>query len=96
MFVGECAAYESLVNRYYLRSSLHEKSPNAEFFLVRIFPHSDWIQRDNPYLSVFSPNAGKCGPEKTPYLDTFHTVDGLKRDIQIDDLVQGKCNGIIK
>ena len=23
---------------------------------------------------VFSPNAGKYGPEKTPYLDTFHTV----------------------
>ena len=46
------------------------------------------------YLSVFSPNAGKCGPEKTPYLYTFHTVDSLKRDIQIDDLAQGKCNGI--
>ena len=29
--------------------------------LVRIFPHSDWIQRDTPYLSVLSPNAGKCG-----------------------------------
>ena len=26
------------------------------------------------YLSVFSPNAGKFGPEKTPYLDTFHRV----------------------
>ena len=26
-----------------------------------IFPHSDWVRRDNPYLSVFSPNAGKCG-----------------------------------
>ena len=26
--------------------------------------------------SVFSPNAGKYGPEKTPYLDTFHTVRG--------------------
>ena len=25
-------------------------------------------------ISVFSPNAGKYGPEKTPYLDTFHTV----------------------
>ena len=25
-------------------------------------------------LSVFSPNMGKYGPEKTPYLDTFHTV----------------------
>ena len=27
------------------------------------------------YLSVFSPNAGKYGPEKTPYLDTFHAVN---------------------
>ena len=26
------------------------------------------------YLSAFSPNAGKYGPEKTPYLDTFHAV----------------------
>ena len=23
---------------------------------------------------VFSPNTGKYGPEKTPYLDTFHAV----------------------
>ena len=27
-----------------------------------------------PYFPVFSPNAGRCGPEKTPYLDTFHEV----------------------
>ena len=26
------------------------------------------------YFPVFSPNTGKYGPEKTPYLDTFHTV----------------------
>ena len=26
------------------------------------------------YLSVFSQNGGKYGPEKTPYLDTFHAV----------------------
>ena len=31
------------------------------FFLVRVFPHFDWIQRDTPYLSVFTPNAGKHG-----------------------------------
>ena len=31
--------------------------------LVRIFPQSDWIRRDTLYLSVFSPNAGKYGPE---------------------------------
>ena len=52
-------------------SSLREKCPSTELFLVRIFPHSDWIRRDTSYLSVFSPNAGKYGPEITPYLDTF-------------------------
>ena len=33
-------------------------------FLVRIFPHSDWIRRDTPYVSIFIANAGKYGPEK--------------------------------
>ena len=45
-----------------------------EFFLVRIFPHPDWIRRDTEYLSVFSSNGVKYGPETTPYLDTFHAV----------------------
>ena len=27
-----------------------------------------------PYLSAFSPNVVKYGPEKIPYLDTFHVV----------------------
>ena len=52
--------------------TLRENCPNMEFFLVRIFSHSNWIWRDTKYLSVFSPNAGKYRPEKTPYLDTFH------------------------
>ena len=54
--------------------SLREMCPNKEFFLVRVFPHSDWIRRDTSYLSVVSPNARKYGPVKTPYLDTFHAV----------------------
>ena len=29
-------------------SSLYGKCPNAEFFLVRIFPYSDWIRRFTP------------------------------------------------
>ena len=29
------------------------------------------------YFPVFCPNAEKYGPEKTPYLDTFHAVFGL-------------------
>ena len=54
--------------------TLREKCPNTEFFLVLIFPHSDWIRRDILYLYVFGPNEGKYGPEKIPYLDTFHAV----------------------
>ena len=53
---------------------LREKCPNTELFLVRILPHSDWIWRDTTYLSVFSLNAGKYGPEITLYLDIFHAV----------------------
>ena len=41
--------------------------------MVHIFPHSDWIRRDQ-YLPGFSPNAGKYGLEESPYLDTFHAV----------------------
>ena len=48
------------------KCSLCEKCPNTELFLVRIFPHSEWIWRDTSYLSVFSPNSGKHGPEITP------------------------------
>ena len=49
-------------NRYLTGSeTLREKYPHSEFF----WPvHLDWIQRDTMYLSVFSPNTGKYGPEK--------------------------------
>ena len=59
--------------------TLREKCPNTEFFLVHIFLYSDCIQyfpvfRFTPLISVFSTNTGKYGPEKTPYIDTFHAV----------------------
>ena len=55
----------SLVIYHYVHGcyTLREKCSYSEFFLIRIFPHSDGIQRDTPYLSVFSPNLGKHGPE---------------------------------
>ena len=53
---------------------LRENCPITEFFLVHTFPYLDWIRRDTKYPSIFSPNAGKYGPEKTPYLDIFHAV----------------------
>ena len=39
------------------------------------FPHLE-------YVSVFSPNRGKYGPEKTPYLDTFHAVSKLREELR--------------
>ena len=32
--------------------------------LLNISPYLDWIRRDTEYLSVVSPNARKCRPEK--------------------------------
>ena len=43
-------------------------------FLVRIFPHSGWIWRDTEYLSVFSSNAGKYGPENLRIWDFLRGV----------------------
>ena len=59
---------------YSVDSALRENCSNMEFFLVCIFPHSDWMRRDTEYLSVFSPNTEKYGPGKTPYVDIFHVV----------------------
>ena len=41
-----------------------------------------------PYIPAFSPNAEKYGPEKTPYLDTFHAVNELVQmfNVQIQTL----------
>ena len=50
---------------YVLLATLRETRPNTEFF-------------SGPYFPVFALNTGKYGPEKTPYLDTFHAV--LVRD----------------
>ena len=37
----------------------------------------------DPYFPAFSPNTGKYGPEKTPYMDTFHAVIGIYRVLNI-------------
>ena len=41
-------------------------------FLVGIFPHSDLIQTDKDYLSLFGPNVGKYGPEKLQIRTLFN------------------------
>ena len=48
--------------------ALREECPYTGLFLVRIFPHSDWIFQSEYWLSLI---VGKYGPEITLYLDTF-------------------------
>ena len=45
--------------------------------LVTIPKISKYGVFSGPYFLVFSPNTGKYGPEKTPYLDTFLAVGGI-------------------
>ena len=51
--------------------------------------------------AVFNPNAGKYGPEKTPYLDTFHALDLIKlmsknSDDHNENYVKIKFNSVDK
>ena len=43
------------------------------------------MRENTEYLSVFTPNAGKYGPKKTPYLDTFHAVPVINNLPGIDN-----------
>ena len=46
---------------------------NIVLLLVTVWKVSKYGVFSGPYFPVFSPNGGKYGPEKTPYLDTSHT-----------------------
>ena len=50
------------------------KSVQIRSFFCSVFSRIRTVRRDTPFLSVFSLNAGKYGPEKMPHLDTFHAV----------------------
>ena len=58
-------------------------------FLVRIFPQSDWILRDTPQLSVFSPNAGKKEPENLQIRIIFTLWDFRKKSSEISSIKHG-------
>ena len=58
-------------------------------FLVRIFPQSDWILRDTPQLSVFSPNAGKKEPENLQIRIIFTLWDFRKKSPEISSIKHG-------
>ena len=48
---------------------------NTEIYGVNLRMQSEYRKRrTRKEISVFSPNTVKYGPEKTPYLDTFHAV----------------------
>ena len=51
------------------------KSGQIRSFFWSVFSRIRTEYGEILYLSVFIPNAGKHGPEKTPYLDTFHAVN---------------------
>ena len=44
------------------------------FIKTRCMKMSKYGVFSGPYFPIFNPNTGKCGPENTPYLDTFHLV----------------------
>ena len=73
-----------------------EMCPNTEFFLVGIFPHSDWIRRGTSYLSVLSPNVEKYGPEKNSLFGQFScSVYFWNRCLKAIDLFYKQTNGLI-
>ena len=57
------------------------KCVQMQSFFSSVFSRIRTKDRDTKYLSVFSLNAGKYGPEKTPYLDTFHAVTRILKFI---------------
>lgn len=38
------------------------------------FPYFEWMRKLTLSVSVFSKNIRKCGPGKTPHLDSFNVV----------------------
>ena len=58
---------------------LYAKRPSTKTIFSEIsFLSIIFRYGDTSYLSVFTPNAEKYGPEITPYLDTFHPVHIFK------------------
>ena len=69
------------INLHLIWNTIWRLQWGSLFFITWLILVRIWISQmyfaHTPYLSVFSPNAGKCGPEKNPYLDTFHAVSNI-------------------
>ena len=55
---------------------------NFLFFCLTAWKVSRYEIFSGPYFPVFRTNTGKYGPEKTPYLDTFHAVRSFLKSIR--------------
>ena len=53
--------YNNKALSIWIHGVLRKNCPYLELSWSAFFTHSDWTRRDTEYLSVFSPNAGKCG-----------------------------------
>ena len=62
------------IRRHFINHCVKSVQIRDNFWSVFSRIRAEYV-RDTKYLSVFSPNAGKHGPEITPYLDTFHKVN---------------------
>ena len=63
--------------------------------LVNIFLHLNWMRRDTPHLSVFSSNAGLCGPEYLRIRTLFTQCDLMVEcsfGTKIDSLIKKMFN----
>ena len=58
-------------------SCLYSSQPYYFFSLFFIYKEK---KIDTERYRGLSPNAGKYGQEKTPYLDTFHAVSSIDND----------------
>ena len=76
--------------RFYLKSRYHANLILAEIWIMQTVNYcsqagtTTWTVSkygvfSGMYFPVFGLNAGKYGPGKTPYLDTFHAVDAPQR-----------------
>ena len=57
---------EKMIIRFNISTAMHDTAMRGHCMKS--------VQIRSFLWSVFSPNARKYGPEKTPYLDNFHTV----------------------
>ena len=82
MYLGPCHCVKSVRIRSY--SGPH---------FSRVFPHSDWIRRDNLYLSVFSPNAGNSGENTDQNNSEYGHFSSSLSNIYHGTILRGKLNG---